>query len=168
MFKTRMIKTPTIKSLAAASIILLAATAGAAAGQSYSDTYVMKDVRSPPGHARSLAAKLADARACGASRDAVVSDANLPAALDCMNARGWAVARVVPNESARPAAPSSASDDQAASDEEAANEAAEQSWAATQQWTTDQENAAMAQVGADTEAQGIAQMDAALQAQGQQ
>jgi hypothetical protein len=164
MIKTR------LKIFATAGIILLGATIGASAGAAYSDTYIMKDVRSAPGHSRSQAAKLADARACGASRDAIVQNDKLSAALDCMSARGWAVARIEPNESARAANRSNATDD----DSWRANEAAAQqtedanaSWAATQQWTSDQENAAMADVAAETEATGEAQMEAAQQAAAQ-
>jgi hypothetical protein len=157
-----------MKSLAIASVFLLA---GALNASAYTSTYIFKDVRSPPWHARSQAAKLADARACGASASDEVSAAAAPAAVQCMATHGWKVARIIPNKNAqvrqaynRPAAA-----------EERGGAAADDSgywanyWAAQQnaQAMSDQENAAYTQIGADTEAEGIAQMEAAEQAASQ-
>jgi hypothetical protein len=61
--------------------------------QASAETDIFKDVRSPHGHARSEAAKMGDARACGAI-NGEVSNARFPAAVQCMSSRGWAIARI--------------------------------------------------------------------------
>jgi hypothetical protein len=62
------------------------------------DTYHFKDVLSPHGHERTLTAKLADGRACGASGSHF--SGNLQAFGKCMRARGWVVDRYTPDPKA--------------------------------------------------------------------
>jgi hypothetical protein len=50
-----------MKRIVIASLLILCGAVHASA-----ETDIFKDVRSPPGHARNEAAKMADARACGA------------------------------------------------------------------------------------------------------
>jgi hypothetical protein len=66
----------------------LAGALGAAA-----ETDVYKDVRMPNGHARSMAAKRADMRACGAV-NGMVSDKDFLKADACMQAHGWVIDHV--------------------------------------------------------------------------
>jgi hypothetical protein len=77
-----------MKRIVIASLLILCGAVHASA-----ETDFFRDVRSPHGHARSEAAKMADARACGA-RNGEVSNARFPAAVQCMSSRGWAIARV--------------------------------------------------------------------------
>ena len=63
------------------------------------ETDVYKDVRMRNGHARSMAAKRADMRACGAV-NAKVSDKDFPKADACMQAHGWVIDHVVPDKGA--------------------------------------------------------------------
>jgi hypothetical protein len=77
-----------MKRIVIASLLILCGAVHASA-----ETDFFKDVRSPHGHARSEAAKMADARACGA-RNGEVSNARFPAAVQCMSSRGWAIARI--------------------------------------------------------------------------
>jgi hypothetical protein len=93
------------------------------------ETDIFKDVRMPYGHARSQAAKMADARACGARSDEV-SNARFPALVRCMSSRGWAIARIerdpppdVRQSYAGPGAPA-AMDDSAAAVDTSADDAA--------------------------------------------
>jgi hypothetical protein len=60
---------------------LLSGVLGAAA-----ETDIYKDVLMPNGKARSMAAKLADIRACGGSKG--VTPQEFPAVNDCMHAHG--------------------------------------------------------------------------------
>jgi hypothetical protein len=53
-----------------------------------------RDVLRPHGHARSLAAKQADMRACGAV-NGIVFDSDFRRANACMNAHGWVIDRIV-------------------------------------------------------------------------
>jgi hypothetical protein len=62
------------------------------------DTWVFKDIQRPNGHDRSMAAKRADGRKCGAlpgGRSFV--DADAPNLRDCMFARGWALDHIIPD-----------------------------------------------------------------------
>ena len=56
---------------------------------SASDIAYFKDVLKPGGHARSMAAKVADGQACGVSGDTVT--VLMPAFQTCMSGRGWAL-----------------------------------------------------------------------------
>jgi hypothetical protein len=53
------------------------------------DIAYFKDMQKPGGHARSMAAKLADARACGVSGGVITG--LMPAFQKCMSGRGWAL-----------------------------------------------------------------------------
>jgi hypothetical protein len=64
---------------------------------SANDAAYFKDVRKPGGHARSMAAKLADGRACGVSGDTIT--ALMPAFQACMSSRGWALDHYGPDPS---------------------------------------------------------------------
>jgi hypothetical protein len=79
----------------AATAILLALSLQAA---SANDTAYFKDVLKPGGHARSMAAKLADGRACGVSGDTITG--LMPAFQKCMSSRGWALDHYGPDPSA--------------------------------------------------------------------
>jgi hypothetical protein len=68
----------------AATAILMALSLNAA---SAADIAYFKDVLKPGGHARSMAAKLADGRACGVSGDTITR--LMPAFEKCMSGRGW-------------------------------------------------------------------------------
>jgi hypothetical protein len=59
------------------------------------ETDIYKDIRMPNGHARSMAAKRADIRACGAANG--VSEQDFARANECMRAHGWVVDHVVPD-----------------------------------------------------------------------
>jgi len=59
------------------------------------DTYRFRDVLRPSGQARSMAAKYADGRSCGASADHVFGD--VAALQTCMRFRGWVVDRYTPD-----------------------------------------------------------------------
>ena len=72
--------------IAMAATMLTALSLGAAQA---ADTAFFKDVRMPNGHARDMAAKLADGAACGAAADRTIG--NMPAFEKCMSARGWAL-----------------------------------------------------------------------------
>jgi hypothetical protein len=62
------------------------------------DTYHFKDVLRPHGHERTLTAKLADGRACGASGSYFSGD--LQAFEKCMRAHGWVADRYTPDRKA--------------------------------------------------------------------
>src|SRR5215469_3148033 len=63
------------------------------------DAYHFKDVLRPNGHERSLSAKLADGRSCGAKGGHFSGD---PAPFEqCMRAHGWVVDRYTPDRKAR-------------------------------------------------------------------
>jgi hypothetical protein len=76
----------TIRRTVAAAAILTALSLSAAQA---SDVAYFWDVRPPNGHTRTLAAKSADARACGAT--AAHTFGKLPAFTACMSRRGWAL-----------------------------------------------------------------------------
>lgn len=69
-----------------AAAILMALPLNAA---SASDIAYFKDVLKPGGHARSMAAKVADGQACGASGNTVT--VLMPAFQACMSSHGWAL-----------------------------------------------------------------------------
>jgi hypothetical protein len=169
-----------IKIIAAAAIVFAGAVLSTSAGaSSYSAIYIFKDIGGAPGHHRSQSVKLGDMQACGASRDNIVARSKLHAMLNCMQAKGWVVSRVervAPEKAPAPIwAQSDNGNDQATDDDQASDdsswqtqeedqaneEAADESAAATQAQVNDEENAAMAEVGADTQAQGQAQQEAA-------
>jgi len=58
------------------------------------ETDIYRDVLMPNGHARNMAAKRADARACGAP-NMQVSDADFPRVNDCMRDHGWVIDHIV-------------------------------------------------------------------------
>ncbi|HEX3937373.1 MAG TPA: hypothetical protein VHX43_07695 [Xanthobacteraceae bacterium] len=70
----------------AATAILMALSLQAAAAD---DIAYFKDVLDPGGHARTMTAKVADARACGASGRRIT--VLMPAFENCMSGRGWAL-----------------------------------------------------------------------------
>jgi len=67
----------------------------------HADTWVMKDTLRPNGHERSVVAKRADARKCGAARSGSFNDAAAPNMQQCMLARGWVLDHVIPDPPAR-------------------------------------------------------------------
>ena len=81
---------------AVALVALTALSSGAARAD---DNYHFKDVRKPNGHERSLSAKLADGRSCGASGSHFSGDVGTFER--CMRAHGWVVDRHTPDPKAR-------------------------------------------------------------------
>jgi hypothetical protein len=81
------------RTMAATAILVALALNTASAA----DTAYFKDVRMPNGHARDMAAKLADGAACGASADRSIG--NMPAFEKCMGAHGWALDHFGPGAS---------------------------------------------------------------------
>jgi hypothetical protein len=79
----------------AATAILMALSLSAAHAD---DTAYFKDVQRPGGHARTMAAKLADGRACGVSGGRITG--LMPAFEKCMSGRGWALDHYAPDASA--------------------------------------------------------------------
>jgi hypothetical protein len=68
----------------------------------HADTWVFKDTLRPNGHERSMAAKRADGAKCGAERGGrSFSDAAATNMQQCMSARGWALAHIIPDRPAR-------------------------------------------------------------------
>jgi hypothetical protein len=68
----------------------------------HADTWVMRDTLRPNGHERSMAAKRADARKCGAPRSGrSFNDATAPNMQQCMLARGWVLDHVIPDPPSR-------------------------------------------------------------------
>jgi hypothetical protein len=65
------------------------------------DTHIYKDVLKPNGHARGMAEKFADFRACGYRKGTSVNDSVLLRIDACMRGRGWALDHVVPDPQAR-------------------------------------------------------------------
>jgi hypothetical protein len=64
----------------------------------HADTWVFRDTLRPNGHDRSMAAKHADGRKCGASRSGrSFSDAAAPNMRQCMLVRGWALDHIIPD-----------------------------------------------------------------------
>jgi len=71
-------------------------------GAAHADTWVMRDTLRPNGHERSIAAKRADARNCGASRSGrSFDDAAAPNMQQCMFARGWVLDHVIADPPSR-------------------------------------------------------------------
>jgi hypothetical protein len=58
------------------------------------DTWVFRDTLRPGGHDRTMAAKLADGRSCGASHNSFKDRSPF---VPCMLARGWALDHIVPD-----------------------------------------------------------------------
>jgi hypothetical protein len=64
----------------------------------HADTWVFRDTLRPNGHDRSMAAKRADGRSCGASRSGrSFSAAAAPNMRACMFVRGWALDHIIPD-----------------------------------------------------------------------
>jgi hypothetical protein len=84
-----------MKRLVFGTALILAAMLTAASA----DTDVFRDTLRPGGHDRSMAAKIADGRKCGLSRQNTFT--NSAAFLPCMEARGWVLDHVVQDKSAR-------------------------------------------------------------------
>jgi hypothetical protein len=156
-----------MKVIAVASILLIGSALSASAEQ----TYILKDVRSPAGHARSQATKFADGRVCGASASNEIPTAKGPAFLDCMRSHGWALSRIIPDRSAQVRQASNRpryteSDGDSAADDESSSTS---DWWAAQNANavSDDQNAEAAEIGAETQAAGEAQMEADQQAASQ-
>ena len=64
------------------------------------DTQVFRDVLRPGGHDRSQAAKFADGRKCGLTRQHTFTDS--ASFQPCMEARGWVLDHVIPDPPAAP------------------------------------------------------------------
>jgi hypothetical protein len=63
----------------------------------HADTWVFRDTLRPNGHDRSMAAKRADGRKCGASRSGrSFTDAAAPNMRERMFVRGWALDHIIP------------------------------------------------------------------------
>jgi hypothetical protein len=76
------------------------------------DTWVFKDMLRPNGHDRSVAAKRADGRKCGALPGGrSFNDADAPNMKQCMFARGWTLDHVIPDSRSAHARGSSHDDD---------------------------------------------------------
>jgi hypothetical protein len=82
------------RNLAVAGALAVFAFGGALEATAETDIY--RDIRMPQGHARGMAAKRADIRACGAVNGAV-RDEDFGRADQCMRAHGWVVDHVVPD-----------------------------------------------------------------------
>ena len=68
----------------------------------HADTWVMRDTLRHNGHERSMAAKRADARKCGAAQGGrSFNDTAAPNMQQCMLARGWALDHIVPDPVSR-------------------------------------------------------------------
>jgi hypothetical protein len=68
----------------------------------HADTWVMRDTLRRNGHERSMAAKRADARKCGAAQGGrSFNDTAAPNMQQCMLARGWALDHIVPDPVSR-------------------------------------------------------------------
>ena len=84
-----------MKRLVLGTVLILGGMLRAASA----DTDVFRDTLRPGGHDRSMAAKFADGRKCGATRQNTFTDA--PAFQACMQARGWVLDHVIQDRSAR-------------------------------------------------------------------
>jgi hypothetical protein len=84
-----------MKRIIIASMLLLSSAVYASAA----DTWVFRDTLRPGGHERSMAAKRADGRKCGSSRQNTFSDSSNFA--QCMQTRGWALDHVIPDQTSR-------------------------------------------------------------------
>ena len=85
------------RSLITTAVLAVFSLGGASSAAAETDVY--KDVRATNGHSRSMAAKRADMRACGAV-NGTVSDADFPKSNECMRAHGWEIDHVIPEPSA--------------------------------------------------------------------
>lgn len=83
------------RNLMTAAMLAVFSLAGALNAAADTDTY--KDVKRPNGHARSMAEKQADIRACRAI-NGLVSNKDFPKTDACMQAHGWVIARVEPDD----------------------------------------------------------------------
>jgi hypothetical protein len=84
-----------MKRLMLTTVLVFGGMPGAACAR---DTDVFRDSLRPGGHDRSMAAKFADARRCGATRQHTFTDG--PAFQQCMRSRGWVLDHVVADRSA--------------------------------------------------------------------
>ncbi len=85
------------RTTAAAAMLMALSLQAASAG----DIAYFKDVLKPGGHARNMAAKLADGRTCGVTGNTIT--VLMPAFQKCMSGRGWALDHYGPDPaSARP------------------------------------------------------------------
>ena len=84
MASSRIFRANTIVGCVAVAAVLTTLSLNAARAD---DIAYFKDVQKPGGHTRSMAAKLADARACGVSSGAITG--LMPAFQTCMSGRGW-------------------------------------------------------------------------------
>jgi hypothetical protein len=82
------------RSLMLTAMVTAVSLGGALGATAETDVY--KDVRMPNGHARSMAAKRADMRACGAV-NGKVSAKDFPKADACMQSHGWVIDHIVPD-----------------------------------------------------------------------
>ena len=87
----------TVRMAAIAGVMIAVSSGGALAA-----SYHLKDVLRPGGHARSLAAKFADGRSCGATGDHVLVS-KAAAFKDCMRTHGWVVDKYTPDPTPRTA-----------------------------------------------------------------
>ena len=85
---------PRARRRALVSAALVAALAFGTAIAAGAETDHYRDALRPNGHARNMAAKRADMRACGAV-NGIVTDEDFPRANACMQAHGWVLDRVV-------------------------------------------------------------------------
>jgi hypothetical protein len=83
---------PKVTRLSAAGVVTLGVLLPSA---SQADSYHFKDELRPHGQARTLSAKLADAKSCGASGTHI--SGNVAAFRRCMRAHGWVVDRYTPD-----------------------------------------------------------------------
>ena len=113
----------------------------------HADTWVMRDTLRRNGHERSMAAKRADARKCGAAQGGrSFNDTAAPNMQQCMLARGWVLDRVIPDPPSRharssgdsytPAVDNSSNDDWVRRQQDQDNL---QQMISTQQMTNDQQ-----------------------------
>jgi hypothetical protein len=73
----------------------------------HADTWVFTDTLRPNGHERSMAAKRADFRKCGAERGGrSINNATAPKMQQCMFARGWALDHIISDSPSRHGTPS--------------------------------------------------------------
>ena len=73
----------------------------------HADTWVFTDTLRPDGHQRSMAAKRADGRKCGAERGGrSFHDATAPNMQQCMLAHGWALDHIISDSPPLPGTPS--------------------------------------------------------------
>jgi hypothetical protein len=80
------------------TMIATALILGGMLNAAQADTWVFKDMQRPNGHDRSMAAKRADGRKCGALPGGrAFKDADAPNMRECMFARGWALDHIIPD-----------------------------------------------------------------------